>query len=465
MRASLIVGLTAGVLLTSAMNDNANLAIAAKPARHVKGSAVNLNQTMIKTANAFVDLLASNKFEQSRSYLSPEVKGVLPAPKLQLAWQGITMQMGAYKQRKAARLEKVGPHTCVFVPVVFGDKTVELRIVFSGSSKITGFFFEQPKGDYKEAGYVDPKSYTEQKVKVGSGKWQLDGVLTVPNGDGPFPAIVLVHGSGPQDMDETIGPNKPFRDLAHGLASKGVAVVRYEKRTKQHAKSLNGADLLKLTIKEETVDDAVEAANLVRSNPKIDKSKIVILGHSLGGMAVPRIAQSDSGVRAFIVMAGSNEPMETAIVRQAEYLTGLDKTAEKASKPQIDALKAEAAKIKALKPSDSGSRKVILGAPATYWLDMKVHDPLIEIRSVDRPILFLQGGRDYQVTADGDLERWKSTVKSAGHETQCTFKLYPDLNHLFSSGTGKCTPNEYMKRAANVDAKVIDDIVEWMKSL
>lgn len=462
---SVVVGLVSGVLFTSAVSfDACNFAIAAKPAPRPKGGAVNSKAAMIAAANSFVDLLAANKFAQSTSYLAPAIKSALPAPKLQLAWQGLVMQMGPYKQKKAPRVEPMGPHTSVSIPVVFGSQTVDLRIVFSGSAKVTGFFVEPPKGDYKEAAYVDPKSYSEQKVKVGTGKWQLDGVLTVPNGDGPFPAVILAHGSGPQDMDETIGPNKPFRDLAHGLASKGIAVIRYEKRTKQHNKELTGPELLKLTIKDETIDDTIEAAKVLRSNPKIDKTKIVILGHSLGGMAIPRIAKADSDVRAFILMAGSNEPIEQAIVRQAEYLAALGKVGEQASK-QIAALKAEAAKIRDLKPADASVPKVILGAAPAYWLDLKAHDPLEEIKSVDRPVLFIQGGRDYQVTADGDFERWKSAVKAAGHEAQSTFKLYPDLNHLFSSGTGKCTPNEYMKRAANVEPQVIDDIAQWIKSL
>lgn len=466
LKLSVIVGLVSGALFASAMVDGVNnVAFAAKPAARPKGGSTNSTAAMIKTANSFVDLLATNKFAQSTAYLSPSIRSVLPAPKLQLAWQGLVMQMGPYKQRKAPRVEPTGGHTSVFVPTVFGTQTVDMRIVFSGSTKITGFFVEPPRGDYKEAAYVDPKTYSEQKVKVGTGKWQLDGVVTLPNGDGPFPAVVLAHGSGPHDMDESIGPNKPFRDLAHGLASKGVAVIRYEKRTKQHGKQLIGPELLKLTIKEETIDDTIEAAKVLRSNPKIDKTKIVILGHSLGGMAIPRIAKSDSNVRGFILMAGSNEPIESAIVRQTQYLVDLGgKTNDQATK-QISALKVEAGKIKDLTPADANVPKVILGAAPAYWLDLRAHDPLEEIKSVDRPVLFLQGGRDYQVTADGDFERWKAAVKAAGHESQSTFKLYPDLNHLFSAGTGKCVPNEYMKRAANVDAQVVDDIAQWIKGL
>jgi uncharacterized protein len=485
MRASLKLSVVAGVIgsavFVSAIHENdtsaalaqsvrlktppdAHRLIAAKPTARGVGGTIISNQALVNSANTFVDLLSKNKFAQSTTLLAPRVKSVLPAPKLQLAWQALTMQYGPFKQKNTPYVETAGGITSVFVPAVFGNETVDFRVVFINSTKVNGFFVEPHKGDFKEASYVDPKSFTEQNVKVGSAKWQLDGVLTIPNGDGPFPAVVLVHGSGPHDRDETVGPNKPFRDLARGLASKGIAVIRYDKRTKQHAKLLTGADLKNLTMKEETVDDAVEAVKTLRANAKIDKSKVVVLGHSLGGTAVPRIAKADSGINGFIMLAGSNEAIDSSIVRQSEYIASLSPATE-AGKKQLAMLKSTAAKVSVLKPADADNNVLILGAAPLYWLDLKKHDPIEEIKEIDKPILFLQGERDYQVTAAGDFERWKNAVKSAGHESKCEFKLYPQLNHLFSSGTGKCGPNEYMKRAANVDETVVNDIAAWVKGL
>ena len=114
----------------------------------------------------------------------------------------------------------------------------------------------------------------------------------MPNGAGPFPAVVLIHGSGPHDRDETIGPNKPFRDLADGLASRRIAVLRYEKRTRHHGGKMLGTTV---TIKEEVLDDAVAAAELLRQTPGLDPKRVFVVGHSLGAMLAPKSRRSIPG--------------------------------------------------------------------------------------------------------------------------------------------------------------------------
>src|SRR5690606_33004513 len=143
---------------------------------------------------------------------------------------------------------------------------------------------------YQAPSYADPARFSEREATVGSGTWALPGTLTLPKKEGKFPAVILVHGSGPNDRDETLGPNKPFRDLAHGLATRGIAVLRYDKRTLVHPKALASEVGAALTLREETIDDALAAAALLRTIPEVDASKIFVVGHSLGGTAIPRIA-------------------------------------------------------------------------------------------------------------------------------------------------------------------------------
>jgi len=439
-------------------------ASASEAAAEEQSGAVVTKESMISVANAIVDSLSAKKFGDVVEHLEASVKPNLPPAALEQLWQALTTQCGAFKERRTARAEASGQYTVVIVPVVFGEKNFDVKVVFSGSTKVTGFFIEPEADSYKAPSYVRSSSFTEENVKVGSGMWQLDGVVSMPKGDGPFPGVVLVHGSGGHDKDETVGPNKPFRDLAQGLASNGVAVLRYEKRTKQHAKLFDLEMMRTFTIKDEVIDDAVEAVKALRDVPKIDKKAIVVLGHSLSGMVLPRIAAADKDIGGFIFMAALNESSEDAMVRQTEYISELDGGKNPELVKQIAIFKDQAAKIKALTPADMNSGVLILGAGPAYWLDLKAHDPLEEVKNIERPMLFLQGGRDYQVTTDGDLARWKTAVQAGGKDGACEFKVYPQLNHLFFSGTGKLAPAEY-KKQGNVEPVVVSDIALWVKNL
>jgi dipeptidyl aminopeptidase/acylaminoacyl peptidase len=124
----------------------------------------------------------------------------------------------------------------------------------------------------------------EEKIIIGENtKHPLNGILTLPDKiNNPVPAIVLVHGSGPSNMDEKVGKLTPFKDLADGLANRGIAVIRYDKRTYAHKKQfINKPDI---SVKEETIEDAILATELLRNDSRIDSDKIFIVGHSMGGM-------------------------------------------------------------------------------------------------------------------------------------------------------------------------------------
>jgi dienelactone hydrolase len=120
---------------------------------------------------------------------------------------------------------------------------------------------------------VDPDAFTETEVRVGSEPWVLQGTLSMPKGEGPFPAVVLLAGSGPNDRDESIGPNAPLRDIAWGLASNGIAVLRYDKRTKAHQVEM-AADVAERHGARGTIDDALAAIELLRVTPGVDRTGV-----------------------------------------------------------------------------------------------------------------------------------------------------------------------------------------------
>ena len=159
-----------------------------------------------------------------------------------------------------------------------------------------------------------------QRLPVKVGSPPLDGLLTLPARRGRSTAVVLVSGSGPQDKDETGGPNKPFRDLAEGLAERGIASLRYDKRTKAYPPAANPADF---TPTQEYVPDALAAINLLRSRPEVDPKGIYVLGHSQGGTYAPKIAQDHPAIAGVILLAAASQPFGATILRQLTYLASL----------------------------------------------------------------------------------------------------------------------------------------------
>ena len=313
-----------------------------------------------------------------------------------------------------------------------------------------------PAAPYSVPSYADPAAYKEEDVKIGTAEWPLPATLTMPAGGKSYPAVVLVHGSGPNDRDQTVGANKMFKDLALGLASRGIAVLRYDKRSRVHGAKL--AALKSFTVKDEVLDDVGEALAWVGAHPAIDPRRIFVLGHSLGGMLIPRIVAANGTVAGAIVMAGAARPIEVALVEQTRYLAMLDGTISPAEQQQIDAMDQTAASIKALGDRDAPEGKLFAGAPASYWLDLRRYDAPAAAAGLKTRLLVLQGERDYQVTM-AEFERWK---RALGGRRDVTLRSYPALNHQFIAGSGPATPQEY-QTPSHVAEDVIRDIAAWLR--
>lgn len=418
---------------------------------------VQAQDDFVTDARAFIELLVNKKFTTAVEQFDSTMKAALPEPKLQETWNAVLGQTGPFKQAGSAKAEKRGDFTVVVVTCDFQNAAVDVSVVFDQQRRVAGLFFSPAKkGDYAPPAYAKADAFHEKEVTVGTGEWALPATLTVPAGAGPFPAVVLVHGSGPHDRDETIGPNKPFKDLASGLASRGIAVLRYEKRTKQYGAKL--ASVSNLTVKEEVLDDALAAVELLRKTEGIDAKRIFVLGHSLGGMLLPRIGRLDPNIGGLIALAGATRALEDVIPEQLSYLYSLDGSVSPEEQKQIDQAKEQAAKVKSLKPEDAKSTTVAFGVPASYWLDLRGYDPAESAKALKQPMLVLQGERDYQVTME-DFKRWNAAL--AG-KSNVTLKSYPGLNHLFIAGTTRSTPLEY-EQPGHVDVRVIDDIAGWIK--
>jgi dienelactone hydrolase len=393
-----------------------------------------------------------------QSRFDEHLKAELPAEKLRGFWAGVGAKAGRLKSCAEPRINWVGNYTLAFTKCTFQKEGGELKLTFHNDGRLAGMFLETggaSRSDWSAPTYVTPGAFREREVQVVSGAVSLPGTLAMPAGDGPFPGVVLLHTSGPQDRDETIGAFRPFQDLSQGLASRGIAVLRYDKRTTVYRTELAGTR--DLTIRQEVIDDALAAVNLLRATPGVDGRRVFLAGHGLGGILAPRIGVLDGSLAGAVLLAAPSRPMSEVVRDQARWL--LEPGAPEGQRRAAPGLLQEAnalADVYAGRPGPPSG--TILGASVSYWLDLKAQRPLEAARSLGRPLLVLQGERDYQVSML-DFAGWK---KELAGRPGVVLKSYPALNHLFAPGEGRSTPAEY-ERPGHVAAEVVEDIAAFVK--
>ncbi len=305
-----------------------------------------------------------------------------------------------------------------------------------------------------------------EKVVIGAkGKYPLNGILTIPEKkDGLFPAVVLVQGSGPSNMDGKIGENYPFKDLAEGLSKKGIAVLRYDKRTFVYGKEMKKDN--SISVKEETIEDAILAAEFLRKDSRILSNKIFIVGHSLGGMLAPRIDAEGGNFAGILIMAGSPRKLEEIMMEQNnDVLNSLNPLLKIIAKKQIAALSAKFSNMHDLSDEEAKSTSIIgKYVNAYYFKEMGEHPSVNYLKVLDKPVFILQGDKDFQVSLEKDFNGYKEILSE---KPNVTYKLYPNLNHLFMPsvyGEILKAKIEY-KIAQHIDKQVINDISDWILSV
>lgn len=416
----------------------------------------------VAAAQQVIQQLVAGQYDKIEAQYDGRMAAALPPGKIAAVWPGLIQQVGAFQLVMETKTSKVQGVEVVTLACKFQNAILDAHVAFDPDGKIAGLTFrphQDPAPPWTPPAYAKPDSFTEQSLTVTNGKFELPGTLTMPKGDGPFPAVVLVQGSGPNDEDETIGPNKPFKDLADGLTSRGVAVLRYIKRTRKYGLQ-SSDDPTKLTVDDETMSDARAAVDLLAKQPKIDPARVFVLGHSLGAYLAPRIATGDAQIAGIVMLAGNTRPIEQLALDQVRYIASLNGAPNEEEQKQVAKVEENVKQIESpdLKPGDSVT---FLGgsSPGAYWLDLRGYHPVETATQLKVPILILQGGRDYQVTP-ANFDEWKKVLAS---HSNVTFKLYTGLNHLFIAGSGPSAPQEYNK-PAHVAEEVISDVVTWIST-
>jgi dienelactone hydrolase len=411
-------------------------------------------------AREIISNFAARKFDAVEARFGAQLAAALPIEKLPASWDSAIAQFGDFVAIESVRSEQVQGFTLVRVTCKFSRMEAVFDMPFDGQQHLVGLHGAPVAAPWIAPDYAKEDSFTERSVTVGSAPWQLPGTLTLPKGTGPFAAVVLVHGSGSAagDQDESIGSNKGFKDLAWGLASRGVAVLRYVKRTRQYGAQI-AANPAGLTVRQETEEDARAAVAVLTTLPEIDAKHIYVAGHSLGGYLGPRIAAGDPQISGLILLAGSTRPLEDMVVEQTRFQVSASGAITPEGQMAIDRAEAEKKAIDDpnLKP---GMMVQFLGSPtpAEYFLDLRGYNPPQLAASLRIPVLILQGEKDVQVSMV-DFDNWKKALEG---KSSVTLKAYPTLNHLFMPVGGSPTGKEY-GTTNHILPEVVEDIATWVK--
>jgi pimeloyl-ACP methyl ester carboxylesterase len=365
---------------------------------------------------------------------------------------------GSWAGLRSLRLDAITastPWTIVFT-ITVNDNARESVTLTVDARGLISLLRLQPAGASPTP--ADSAAAGVRQIAVGVGSPPLTGTLTLPAGKGPFPAVVLVSGSGPNNQDESDGPNHPFLDIALGLAARGIASVRYDKRTLDYPVSINQKTF---TLTQEYVPDALAAIRLLDQQPAVNRHRIFVLGHSQGGTYAPLIAREAPQVAGVIMLAAAAEPLATALLRQVNYLATLPGAIGANARAELPGIAQEAAEVAspAVLRKDPPGKVLLGGAGPAYFLSGFAYNEVATARSIiSQPLLFLQGDRDYQVTVANDLDVWLRGLRGRAGVTVVQF---PDADHLFLDGSGPPTPLDY-QTAGHVDPAVIATIASWI---
>jgi len=372
---------------------------------------------------------------------------VLGARGLRKSWESMTIEAGAFVSVVGTEKIPNDEYDIYHVVSKHENTNINTRVVFSTDGKIAGLFFSFVENNENwDMSPVKRDGYTEIPVIVGAGTdYPLRGIITMPDTTaGRVPAVVLVHGSGPLDMDETAYGITVFKDIAEYLAENGIAAIRYNKRTYTHGAKVASQYGDDLTVWEETIEDAILAKEIITQNERTDIDRIFVLGHSLGGMLTPRLV-SEGGFAGGIIMAGSPRSLLDIIYDQNIYFINLMDVSNDERAVLIDQV--------------DEAREAFFTLPENYIREMDEHPAGDYLISIDKPFLIMQGGKDFQVYADIDFAQYREIADRRGN---ISLRFYDELNHLFTRSTMDFPTTDDYVAGTPVDSVVLFDIVTWV---
>lgn len=410
---------------------------------------------------ALVNNMEQGDFAAVVGAFDDTMRSSLSEEKLAETWHTAVDAKGAFESITGASVNSAQGYGVTTVVARHASGSVAVQFTFSSDRKVGGLYLRDASADDIAAATGAPGATTAPEPTgphsvdhpVAVGPHQLNGTLVTPKPDVQDRRIVvvLVSGSGPNDMDETVGANKPMRDIADGLAQAGISSLRYNKRYNQDPSADAGA----WTLESEVLDDLDAALQMLPSSEAAGYS-VVVAGHSLGGMLLPTILARHPEVAAGISLAGSPRDLFDIMTDQADAQI---QSSDAGDDEKASARATQSAALAAAKALTDPNGEPILGMPASYIVSLnQMHARLPDdVAAIGVPVLVLQGGADAQVYPDKDYPAWRPVLDGK----QADYQLFDGLNHLFMPVSGTSGPLDY-NTPNHVDPQVVTAMADWL---
>lgn len=415
-----------------------------------------------KIALEFIENFISENYTKSYEVFDEKIKSLVTIDQLIQTKTQLETAFGKYSNTVSIGNSETEGMKISEIVLKFEKSLLNARIVIDSSYNVAGMFFI-PTYDRESnnlVSYVDTTRFIENDIEFGNKDFLARGSLCIPKYLKTLNAVIMLSGSGPNNRDSEIGPNLPFKDIAQGLASKGIITLRFDKRTKTYGKKIfkNNLDL---TLNEEYYEDtdyAIEYLQNYCNENKIKIKNLIILGHSQGGTVIPYIVNNSKfkeDINACIFMATPARKLEEIVKEQFNYIFTLDCYLDSAEQKQLDNLDLQILNLK-----NNKEENLPLGLTKQYFNSLETNDFIGNLGKLKLPSMILSCGKDYQVTPQ-ELNIIENVLKD---KKNINYKFYDNLNHIFIKVEGVPSPSQYNTKG-NVSSEVIDDLVKWIKLL
>lgn len=424
-------------------------------------------------ADILVENLVRENFGAVVASFTPWLAGQHPVDELERVWFNTVGRYGPYQEHHFGEVIEKDTTISYLYVIEFEFATFVAVAAYNSRGEVMAFILQPPEGKpifvqpswivpdyvaveapvYQIPPYVDTSLFNEVEF-VMKGGTPIPATMTVAITDELNPVVLLFHGFGPTDRDETVGSLKPLRDIAWGLASRGVASIRFDCRAYTQPPDSVAA----YNLNQYMLDDIAALLAYIRLESAIfDTTRIFIAAHGLGGMAAPLAALNDGGLAGLILLSVPARPFAEMLM---ETVRNDLKADDKSSKSDRKMLEEISGILERLENRTLPSDEMILFAPARVWYDLMDNNHLKIIKRLNSPILIVQSGRDFKAS-EADSKIWDKTL--AGLQS-VTLKKYHNLNHFFQPGLGPADKTDYMSNSAPVDRQVVEDMAAWIKS-